>query len=283
MKKVLALILFCTISFIQSINSQNLYAYDVTYMEFTTNMSVGVNFSGIILKISESPDVWIIKAYDDNYSGLPLKLKRKDARGKILTLIDESGYLTLQLNLESYKINMSYNGIYNNASITRAVAGPGLPRENDNAQIIAQHSDKFLTVQENNFNNGVQLFQSTQNYVSNQNFKFKLTDDGYYNILIGQKYGNQKAIDLSGGGTYDGTPIQQWDYVNNENQKFLLVPVDREYFKIVTFNGKVLDIFGGEMSTADGIPLHQWTYWGGKNQHFRIQQYYNDGSSFRRE
>jgi len=74
-----------------------------------------------------------------------------------------------------------------------------------------------------------------------------------------------KVLDVYGGSTADGAPIQQWDYLGGNNQKWYLMPVAGGYFAIVNVqSGKVLDVSG--QSINGGATIQQWDYWGGANQ-----------------
>lgn len=280
MKKLIFLLGICTLLFSNAIFSQNARSYNTTYLEFTTNMRDPnvVNFSGFFLKIDDNR--WIVKVNNPSYSAAPSILQYESSRNNILRLkLDR--YTTFEINFDYNRI-YSNSSIFNNAAFYNPIVGPKLPSENTDARIIARHSNKYLGVQENNFNSGAPVYQSSASHSSNQDFKFKITPDGYYNILIDQQRNYQMALDVTGGSSADGTRIIQYYYdINNNNQKFLLIPVDRDYFKIMTFNGKVLDIFGGITSTGDGIILHQWHYHGGHNQHFQISQYSFSSNSFR--
>src|SRR5581483_6530853 len=66
-----------------------------------------------------------------------------------------------------------------------------------------------------------------------------------------------KVLDVYGGSTADGAPIQQWDYLGGNNQKWYLMPVAGGYFAIVNVqSGKVLDVSG--QSINGGATIQQW-------------------------
>jgi len=74
-----------------------------------------------------------------------------------------------------------------------------------------------------------------------------------------------KVLDVYGGSTADTAPIQQWDYLGGNNQKWTLAPVGGGAFAIVNVqSGKVLDVVNA--SPTGGAAIQQYGYWGGDNQ-----------------
>jgi hypothetical protein len=73
----------------------------------------------------------------------------------------------------------------------------------------------------------------------------------------------------------DGVQIVQWDYVGNNNQKWLINATSGGYFKICNKNsGKCIDVDNGadpvNGAMNDGAKIQQWTYGGTDNQQFSI-------------
>ena len=80
-----------------------------------------------------------------------------------------------------------------------------------------------------------------------------------------------KALDVMDHSSANGAPIQQWSYLNGNNQQWMLVALGSNEFKIVSLlSGKVLDVAGGPQSTGNGVFLQQWDYIGGNNQKFSL-------------
>jgi uncharacterized protein (TIGR03437 family) len=78
-----------------------------------------------------------------------------------------------------------------------------------------------------------------------------------------------KVLDVYGGSTSDGAPVQQWDYLGGNNQKWYLSPVGGGAFAIVNVqSGKVLDVT--DQSLNGGAHIQQFGYWGGNNQKWTL-------------
>ena len=91
--------------------------------------------------------------------------------------------------------------------------------------------------------------------------------DGFYKITAVH---SGKALDVSGGGRDNGTPIVQWDYWGGDNQKWRITPVGDGSSRIsVKSTGKDLDVSG--VSKENGAKVHEWDDVGGANQHWDIQ------------
>ncbi len=76
-------------------------------------------------------------------------------------------------------------------------------------------------------------------------------------------------MDVSGVRTDNTAPIQLWDWLNGNNQKWTITPVGNGFFKLTAVHsGKVADVNGG--SSADGATIIQYTYGGGTNQQWSI-------------
>jgi uncharacterized protein (TIGR03437 family) len=74
-----------------------------------------------------------------------------------------------------------------------------------------------------------------------------------------------KVLDVYGGSLEDTAPVQQWDYLGGNNQKWYLAPIGGGYFAIVNVqSGLVLDVT--DQSIYGGARIQQYSYWGGENQ-----------------
>ncbi len=111
---------------------------------------------------------------------------------------------------------------------------------------------------------------STQNFnVSVNGGSSGGTFNGVYSF-IAQHSG--KAVDVAGGGTSNGTNVQQWAFVgSNLNERFQITPTDNGYYRIspVIATSQCIDVSG--ISTADGANIHTWAYGGGNNQQWRFE------------
>ena len=80
---------------------------------------------------------------------------------------------------------------------------------------------------------------------------------------------SHKCIDAAGGGTSNGTAVQQWACATgNTDEQWQFQPTDSGFYKVVTRNAPALgwDVSGGAGSTGDGVPIQLWTYGNGTNQ-----------------
>ena len=83
---------------------------------------------------------------------------------------------------------------------------------------------------------------------------------------------SQKCVDAAGGGTGNGTAVQQWTcYAGNTNQQWQFQPTDSGFYKVVARNAPALgwDVSGGPGSTGNGAQIQLWTYGGGTNQQWK--------------
>lgn len=110
--------------------------------------------------------------------------------------------------------------------------------------------------------------QNTQNF--NVAVNGGVTFNGTYSFVV-QHSG--KAIDVAGGGTSDGTNVQQWSFSeSNNNEAFQLTHLGDGWHRIspVIAAGQAIDVSGG--STANGANIHTWAYVGGDNQQWRFEE-----------
>lgn len=74
-----------------------------------------------------------------------------------------------------------------------------------------------------------------------------------------------KALDASGNGTADGTPVIQWTYGGGNNQRWILQDRGSSQFSIIGVgSGKALDVTGS--SATNGTRIQLRTYSGANNQ-----------------
>jgi hypothetical protein len=78
-----------------------------------------------------------------------------------------------------------------------------------------------------------------------------------------------KALEVEGGGTANGSNVQQWSYFAGDHQRWKLTHLGSNQYSIMTStSGKALDVEGA--STADGANVLIWSYLGGANQKWTI-------------
>ena len=81
-----------------------------------------------------------------------------------------------------------------------------------------------------------------------------------------------KCVDATGGGTANGTAVQQWTCAaGNTNQQWQFQATDSGYYKVVTRNAptEAWDITGGTGATGDGVKIQLWSYGGGTNEQWK--------------
>ncbi|MFC1418386.1 RICIN domain-containing protein [Streptacidiphilus cavernicola] len=92
-----------------------------------------------------------------------------------------------------------------------------------------------------------------------------------------------KCVDATGGGTANGTAVQQWTCGSgNHNQQWQFQPTDSGYYKVVTRNAttEAWNVTGGTGATGDGVPIQLWTYGGGSNEQWKPVQHADGSYSF---
>ncbi|GAA4258821.1 RICIN domain-containing protein [Dactylosporangium darangshiense] len=78
-----------------------------------------------------------------------------------------------------------------------------------------------------------------------------------------------KVLDVNGGSTTAGLPLQQWTANGGTNQMWYLRPSADGYFTIVgVATGLLADVYG--QATADGAAVVQWSANGGANQQWQL-------------
>ena len=83
---------------------------------------------------------------------------------------------------------------------------------------------------------------------------------------------DSKCLDIPGGSTAAGAPVNQYDCNGGGNQSYVFTQNSSGYYTIQNVNsGLCLDITGGASATANGVKLEQWTCNGGTNQQFSLK------------
>ena len=91
--------------------------------------------------------------------------------------------------------------------------------------------------------------------------------EGTYSMI--SKLSN-KALSLYGWGQDDGTNIIQWDYLDYENQQWVLDHLgDNVYTVTSKYSNKALSVTAAR--TTNGTNIHQWQYIGVEDQKWKIQ------------
>lgn len=100
---------------------------------------------------------------------------------------------------------------------------------------------------------------------------FEKTDDGYFKIKSKQ---SNKCIDIAAISFDNGAPMQLWEDVNGDNQKWKIqnvdtVKEDSEYVITSVNSNKVLDVENN--SDENGALIQQYEYNGNNNQIWYIR------------
>jgi hypothetical protein len=141
-------------------------------------------------------------------------------------------------------------------------------------KIVCRASGKVLDVPGNSPQPGLQIQQWEENGGPNQRWEvFPAVGSSYFIRSLGTRL----MLDVSGFGTANGTPIDQFPdkrsigdpNIDTRNQQWNIIPVDNGYYKIVSvWSGKVLDIPG--FSQDNGAKLQQFDDNGGTNQQWQL-------------
>jgi hypothetical protein len=117
-------------------------------------------------------------------------------------------------------------------------------------EITANNGDGSVTVAE------LGLWSDTGRTVPN----------GTYRVLNRKSL---KAIGASGGAIANGTPFDQWDYFDSDNQKWTFADQGNGQYKITGVgSGRVMDVSG--VSTANGAAINLWDWLNANNQKWTV-------------
>lgn len=133
-------------------------------------------------------------------------------------------------------------------------------------KIINRYSSKAFSLAGTSTNDGVNIFQWSDNEYDTQKWQLVNVGGGCYAII--NKYSG-KSAEVLNASTDDGANVQQRSYNGSENQKWELVDVDGSCFAIINkWSGKALEDY--YWSTADGGNIDQWTYVNQMNEQWFI-------------
>ena len=80
-----------------------------------------------------------------------------------------------------------------------------------------------------------------------------------------------KVLDSTSCLNNSGTNVQQWSWLNNDCQKWIVTNVDGQYYRISPAHASNLSLDIDSFSTEDGANVMLWNYIGGVNQQYRFQ------------
>lgn len=137
-------------------------------------------------------------------------------------------------------------------------------------EIKARHDGKVLDAPGSDNLSRLQQWQWLNG--PNQHWKIDMVESGYYdsgNNWVPPYYrftnqANGKVMDLRDGSTSDGGIVQQYDWLNNDNQKWQIQEVGGNYYKIIS---KATSTNSGQRSVEvegasldDGHPVQTWRF-----------------------
>jgi hypothetical protein len=140
----------------------------------------------------------------------------------------------------------------------------------------AVHSGLCVDVTGSSTSSGANIEQWDCSGRSNQQFRFRDTGGGVYEIAP-QNSPNTQCVDVFGGSLLSGGNIDQWSCNGHTSQRFRLAQPTAGKFEIIAVNsGKCLDVTGA--STARGANIEQWTCSGHTNQLFTLAPVTSSGT-----
>ncbi|GAB3540223.1 hypothetical protein GCM10027403_29610 [Arthrobacter tecti] len=158
-----------------------------------------------------------------------------------------------------------YSGYGSVGAYTISATGGDGPQAGDTVSLVAQHSDKCMTVAGGSTSSGALVEQSTCSGVSSQEFELVDAGNGAFNLVAQH---SNRCVDVSGASTTNSADILQWSCSSGSNQKFSLVDTGGGYQVVAQHSQKCLDVSGA--SSADGAKVIQWTCSSGANQRWDL-------------
>jgi len=145
--------------------------------------------------------------------------------------------------------------------------------DGDNFKIVSALANEPSKVVDANGNppvNGEDVSLWINNYptTGNQVWKLRNLGGGYY--ALENMADTTKALDVSGGGSADGTPVQVYTFNNSPAQRWKINYVGNGYYNLTPAcaPGKNLDVKGG--NTANDTPIQIATANAGNTQKFKL-------------
>src|SRR5690348_8727385 len=138
-----------------------------------------------------------------------------------------------------------------------------MPGLNQAYEIVNVNSGKALDVSGSSTTEGASVIQYTYHDGTNQQWYFKLigtvNNQEVYEIV---NMNSGQVLDVKGGSTADGTPVEQWENNGGANQQWFLNPVGLinwlECYQIISVNSnKALSV--ANSSVEDNVAIQQLT------------------------
>ncbi len=132
--------------------------------------------------------------------------------------------------------------------------------------IMAKHSGKVLTVQNNSMNTGALIEQREYNDSDNQKWEISLIGNGYYKIISSS---SGLALNVSAYSLENGASIIQQVYTGYNDELWRIASLGNGYYELIAKHSqKVLDVSGASMN--NGASLVQWPFLGENNQSWQL-------------
>jgi hypothetical protein len=120
-------------------------------------------------------------------------------------------------------------------------------------KIRINESGKYLAVAgQEDMNNGMRLIQWDMLPRNNHLFEVKKEDNGHYTISAVH---SKKVLDVVDRSTADGTQIQQWDYLQGDNQQWKFLMTGNGVKIVSVASGKGLQLSAGVANSNNGTPF----------------------------
>ena len=121
--------------------------------------------------------------------------------------------------------------------------------------VSALDTTKGIDVATGSTDNGANIYLYSNVDDDTQVFDVTYLGNGSYKI-INRKSG--KGLDCDGANTASGTNVQQWEYVNEKQQQWIIQDSgDGEFFNIISMkSGLYLDVYGGESADCTNIQIY---------------------------
>jgi hypothetical protein len=133
-------------------------------------------------------------------------------------------------------------------------------------KIVANHSSKYLEVQDNSTADGANVRQYNDTGLDSQIWKLDPVGDGYYKLVAKH---SGKCLEVQDNSTVDGANVQQYSDTGLDNQLWKLDPVGGGYYKLVAKHSrKCLEVNNG---IADEDNVQQYEYWDRNNQQWKFE------------
>ncbi|PSL42887.1 ricin-type beta-trefoil lectin protein [Chitinophaga niastensis] len=232
------------------------------------NVSPGTQLQGVITYISYDGTNWVYKESFTGYPAADVTVTRPTEATGVIECWEAYTNIVTQWPKNLYtamnNINLTVRSGTPPATFNWSVSGGAITTPSGNNTVIVSNSTS----------NGEIDF-----YFDGSNPSTGIVSGATYKIVSATN--NSSVLDVTGGGTTDGTKVELWS--NNSptstNQEWVVTSIGNGYYKVQPLNApsKALDVSGG--GSADGTQIDILTYSGSSAQQWNITSvgggYYN--------